>query len=429
MHRTNYNAANLDFNHRLLSRAALEVATTLQDAGFDGYLVGGCVRDLLLRKTPKDFDVATNATPEQIKTLFRRARIIGRRFRLVHVRAGREIVEVATYRAPQSAAKKYHFGVGSVRTTHSGRVLEDNVFGSLEQDAVRRDFTINALYYDPHKRQVVDFVGGVRDAQNNQLRIIGDARERFIEDPVRLLRALRFHAKLNLTLSDSLQQRISEGVNLLDDVPAPRLFDEIIKMFHHGHALKSWQVMRRYGVVDRLFPLSATHFAKHPRGEELVQSAMHNTDQRVAEGKPVIPAFLFAVLLWLPFCEQLARQQRRGVPLPEAIWRSGEKLFSQQGARAQVPRRVSTVAVEMWEMQFALAQRKPRRIDSILANRRFRAGYDFLLLRQQIGEVESELTNWWGAIQEQPSEGKNRMIDALRASSPKTKRRPKHRRR
>ncbi|MDD9875136.1 MAG: polynucleotide adenylyltransferase PcnB [Gammaproteobacteria bacterium] len=397
--RVHHHASDLAFDRGWISAAALQVAETLQAAGFDGYLVGGCVRDLLLHRRPKDFDITTNAGPEQVKQLFRRSRIIGRRFKLVHVRFGRELIEVATYRAKPGRAAAGRAGVRPL--SERGRVVDDNVFGSIEQDAARRDFTINALYYDPVRERVMDFLGGVKDARKRTLRMIGDPCERFTEDPVRMLRAIRFHAKLDLTLEERLPPAIADCLELLEDVPAARLYDEVLKMFHHGHALAAWNKLHRYNLASKLFPLTVNTFGgQHGRAAEgLIRRALENTDQRIGQGKPVIPAFLFAVLLWLPFKRELAAQ-RKSMPLNEAVWAAVEAVFSRQSRRVAVPRRVSGAVGEIWAMQSDLEQRRPKAVPRLLGERRFRAGYDFLLLRQRIGEVDEELARWWTDIQE-----------------------------
>lgn len=407
MSQITYRTADLAFDQSWVSKAALQVVSGLQSAGFDGYLVGGCVRDMLLHRQPKDFDITTNAHPQQVKQLFKRARIIGRRFKIVHVRYGHEVIEVATYRAkPDSAkAKKSH----RKPIANSGRLVDDNVFGTIEQDAVRRDFTINSLYYDPTQEQVVDFLGGVKDLRKNLLRIIGNATERFTEDPARMLRALRFRAKLGFKLESTLLPAIQECAVLLDGIPRARLLTEVLKMFHYGHALSSWHELCRYGLLEKLFPLTArlVTAGENEHGNpttQMIVLALKNTDQRVAEDKPVIAAFLFAVLLWQPFITELARQQRRtelpAIPSVEAMWEAGDVVFRKQSCYVTVPRRVSETVLEIWAMQFELEQRLPKAVPILLTRRRFRAAYDFLLLRQQVGEVDAKLAKWWTDIQE-----------------------------
>lgn len=431
MTQVTYPIADLSFDRSWISEAALQVVNALQTAGFDGYLVGGCVRDLLLQRRPKDFDVATNASPQQVKLLFRRARIIGRRFQIVHVRFGREVIEVATYRAKPGGAKVRRgggsdSGNGRRAITDNGRVVDDNVFGTLEQDASRRDFTINSLYYDPNQEIVVDFVSGVKDIRKNTLRMIGNAAERFTEDPVRMLRALRFRAKLGLELERALPPAIAECCALLADVPGARLFDEVLKMFHHGHARTSWHELCRHGLAEKLFPLTAANPAHEQHDKTataLLSMALANTDQRIRQRKPVIPAFLFAVLLWRPFIRELKRPQRADKvpksPSNEALWAAVESVFSGQSRRVAVPRRVSETVAEIWAMQFHLQQRQPKSVARLLASKRFRAAYDFLLLRQQVGEVEAEVARWWTDIQNCDDEQQQQWIENLRAKPTK----------
>ena len=441
MTQVTYSTKALGFDRSGVSDAALQVADALQAAGFDGYLVGGCVRDLLLGRRPKDFDITTNASPEQVRQLFRRARIIGRRFKLVHVRFGREMIEVATYRAKPDGAR-----AGKPREGHakpisdSGRVVDDNVFGTIEQDATRRDFTINALYYDPNRELVLDFLGGVKDARKNTLRMIGTARERFTEDPVRMLRTLRFRAKLGLTMESELEPAIADCLELLEDVPAARLFDETLKMFHHGHALTSWNELHRHNLVETLFPLTAAVIAdsdghadeskasESKAAKELILMALENTDRRVRQGQPVIAAFLFSVLLWKPFMREFGGQ-RQSMPLNEAIWTAGNIVFGRQAQRVAMPRRVSGAAIEIWEMQFRLEQRRPGSVPGLLAGRRFRAAFDFLVLRQRAGEVDEELARWWTDIQECGPEQQHQMIETLRGRKPASDKKPSKRRR
>ncbi len=423
-----YHAADLSFDRTWISDAALQVADALQAAGFDGYLVGGCVRDLLLNRRPKDFDITTNASPEQVRQLFRRARIIGRRFKIVHVRFGREIIEVATYRAKPGSAKARRSGNPVKQFSDSGRVVDDNVFGTIEQDARRRDFTINALYYDPNRELVVDFLGGVKDARKNTLRMIGDARERFTEDPVRILRTLRFRAKLELTLESGLEPAIADCLELIEDVPAARLFDEVLKMFHHGHARKSWDELCDHNLVEKLFPMSAAVIANasDKSTEDLIKIALENTDQRVGQGKPVIAAFLFAVLLWRPFRDEFPDKLHGAMP-SDAVWEYGDKIFARQCRRVAVPRRVSGAVMEIWEMQSWLEQRRPKTVPRVLESRRFRAGYDFLMLRQRVGEVDKELVRWWTDIQESSPERQQQLIEILRTGKTSTRRRKNNR--
>ena len=428
-----YHSSDFGFDQRSISPAALDVVEGLQQAGFDGYLVGGCVRDLLFGKAPKDFDVTTNGLPEEVRGLFRRARIIGRRFRIVHVRFGREVIEVATYRTNPNKKKKggwWRWGRGSGAV--SGRILDDNVYGTMEDDAYRRDFTANAIYYDPFSEQVVDFVGGVEDIRRNQLNMIGQPTERFIEDPVRMLRVIRFQAKLGIEPESALADAIEAQQSLINDVPPARLFDEVLKLFHHAHGVESWNRLHESGMDAYLFPQTFKAISERPSLLTLVRAALENTDRRVAQDKPVIPAFLFSVLLWQPFVEQKALLASEIGNYGELVWKSGDIVFSEQCQRVAIPRRVSIVSIEIWLMQGNLERRKPRSIMAMMSNRRFRAAYDFLLLRSKIGEVGTGLVDWWTRIQDANDSTRLKMIADLkpdRKRSPKSSKRfPRKRR-
>ncbi len=400
-----YSAPDLGFDRSSVSANALCVIGRLQDAGFDGYLVGGCVRDLLLNRCPKDFDVTTNASPEQAKKLFDRARIIGRRFKLIHVSCGRgwrnrEVIEVATYRAlPQ--------GVNEVagsrhRAVRSGRILDDNVYGSIDADATRRDFTINALYYDPCAEIVLDFVRGIEDIRTRTLSVIGDIRTRFAEDPVRMLRVVRFQAKLDLAVGTQVTGAIEKYASLIEDVPGARLFEEILKLFHYQSAWKTWQFFRRTPLARVLFPqtFDAIGSKGGQRLEAFIVVALKNTDARVSDGQPVIAGFIFAVLLWGPFRQEMQRQRRSGLGREQACHAAGEEVFRVQGRTVAVPWRARDAAISIWELQSELELKTPKAVRHILQQRWFRAAYDFLLLRSQVGETAPEIADWWTRKQE-----------------------------
>ena len=411
-----YQSSDFGFDQNWISRAALDVVKGLHQAGFDGYLVGGCVRDLLFGKAPKDFDVTTNASPEEVRQIFRRSRIIGRRFRIVHVRFGREIIEVATYRAnPNKQEKSSWLPWKKKAKSIQGRILDDNVYGTIEEDAERRDFTANALYYDPFAEKVTDFLGGVEDIQNNQLKMIGDPIERFAEDPVRMLRVVRFQAKLQIAAEEKIQKALAKQLALIDGVPPARLFDEVLKMFHHAHGVSSWQGLAESGLSQHLFPEAFDSVSQLPSLEKFVHLALENTDRRIRQNKSVIPAFLFAVLLWGPFCARLQRLVKDAKNRGECVWRAGDETFAVQCKKVAVPRRVSTVAIEVWFMQDKLEQRRPKSILPLLENKRFRAAYDFLMLRGRIGEVDDGLVDWWRKIQELPEKERLEWVDDLRA--------------
>ncbi len=426
---TYYQSSEFGFDRKRISRAALEVVEELQRAGYDGYLVGGCVRDLMLGKKPKDFDVTTDANPEEVRGLFRRARIIGRRFRLVHVRFGREVIEVATYRAHPNLKKSSNKKRGwlpwrAKPASESGRILDDNVYGNIEDDAIRRDFTANALYYDPASEQVLDFLGGVEDINSNLIRMIGEPKERFTEDPVRMLRVLRFKAKLGLEPDKKLVAAIGEHRALIAEVPSARLYEEVLKLFHHAHGVNSWHELRDSGLASYLFSqtIEAIEEESGERWEQLILQALENTDRRISQHKPVIPAFLFAVLLWRPFnqCYQAITQDNRGNN--EAIWQAGDKVFAGQSSEVAVPRRVSVPVIEIWLMQGSLERRRPRTIISLLENRRFRAAYDFLLLRSRVEDIDPALIDWWTKIQDVDEQTRRSMIDQLQSGDGRSKR-------
>lgn len=376
-----------------ISPNALKVLYRLHNAGYKSYLVGGCIRDLLLDKHPKDFDIATNAEPEQIKELFSNCRLIGRRFRLVHVHFGREIIEVATFRAPHAASK--------LQNAH-GMILRDNVYGKIEEDVLRRDFTINALYYNIADFSIVDFVSGVSDLNNRQLRLIGDPELRYREDPVRMLRAIRFAAKLDFVLHTTSAKPIHTLNNLLANVPAARLFEEYSKLFLTGHAYNTYKMLVEYGLFKQLFPRTARFLAD----DKFIALALRNTDLRVAQGKSVTPSFLLAVFYWQPMLEQAAKIEQN-----EAI----DKIFAEQQRIMAVPRRFLGMVRDVWELQKRLERRSSaRQVESLFALAKFRAGYDFLLLRAEAGEGVGDAANWWRAYIDADEDGKQKLLAKIK---------------
>jgi poly(A) polymerase len=402
-----------------ISQAALNVLYTLRDAEYEAYLVGGCVRDLLLGLKPKDFDVATNALPEEVQSLFRRSRLIGRRFKLVHVRFGREVIEVATFRAPPQAEE---------HVDQQGRIVQDNVYGTLEQDAWRRDFTINALYYNIRDFSIVDYTGGMDDLEQKRIKLIGDPETRYREDPVRMLRALRFVAKLGLKLESQTDAFIHHHGGLLRDIPPARLFDETLKLYLTGQASAIHPLLEQYGLFDFLYPQTAQCLKEDETGyhRALITHALSNTDQRVMADKPVTPAFLFAALLWAPvrrFQQQLMDEK---VPEIPAMQRAAMEVISRQVQRVAVPKRFTMVTRDIWTLQPRLAKRAGKRAYASLAHAKFRAGYDFLLLRHQAGEDLAELADWWTTFQAVSGSEQANMVDALSTQQPK---RPRRRRR
>jgi len=407
-----------------IHRNALKVLNTLKEAGFAAHLVGGCVRDLLLGREPKDFDVVTDAHPEEVRKLFRNARLIGRRFRLAHVRFGREIIEVATFRA---IPKEPTTGTREARTAE-GRILQDNVFGTQKEDALRRDFTVNALYYDVRDYSVIDYVGGVRDLEQGVLRIIGDPETRYREDPVRLLRAVRFAAKLGFKIDPKSAAPIRDLGHLLLDVPPARMFEELIKLFHGGYGLETYELLRTYDLFKYIFPLTEDALSVEQDGYPLtlVPRALANTDARIQQGKPVTPAFLFAAMLWEPVRGQIDSYAAQGHKRYVALHLAVNDVLAAQAQRVALPRRFSTMAREIWALQPRFERRTGKQALRFLQHKRFRAAYDFLLLRAETGEEPPELGEWWTRLQEEDEAGRDAMIGALRPAHKRRRRQKTH---
>jgi len=371
---------------RKVSRHAVKVCEVLQQHGYQAYVVGGAVRDLIVGLSPKDFDVATNATPEQVRRLFRRARIIGRRFRLVHVVFGPEIIETSTFRAP--AADESH-----ATDTH-GRILRDNQFGTHQQDAERRDFTINALYYDPLREEVIDFHHGVRDLQKRLIRMIGDPETRYREDPVRMLRALRFACKLDAQIAPATRAPIARLANLIHNVPSSRLFDELLKLLTCGQGMACLRQLHRYGLHGGLMPWVDAIFA-HPDEEAFAALALERTDARVRTGKTVSPSFLLAALLWKPVYKQWQTRMAQQVPTIQALQEAADTVLEAQVQGLGIQRRFLADMHEIWFLQPRFEHVQPRTIWRMLEQARFRAAVDFLQLRAQAHEVDSVFAQWW----------------------------------
>ena len=408
-----------------IDSAALEVTDELQNAGYQGLLVGGCVRDLLVGQNPKDFDIATDATPEEVHAIFRRSRLIGRRFRIVHVRVGREVFEVSTFRrsAPAADAPSDESDT-QVDRVHdaAGIILRDNVFGTLEEDAFRRDFSVNALYFDPSTEEVIDYVDGLQDLEDRTLRLIGEPKLRLTEDPVRLLRAIRFQAKLHFELERTIAREIPHVADLLVEMPAARLFDEVSKMFLSGYGQAAWNLLCEYELNYTLFPCT-------PADDELIDLAMRNTDSRLAEGKGVTPGFLFAVLLWRDYQELLQQALEHHKPF-EAAGIASDKTFRNQQSITSIPKRISQFAKDTWLLQDRMVARQPRMIVRLVSQQRFRSAYDFLELRASAGEPElQEAADWWTRYQEQTHEGQEKMRSELAPGQTSTGKKRRRRRR
>jgi len=430
----------------LLDDRAVRVVETLTDAGFEAYIVGGAVRDLLLGLRPKDFDVATNATPEQVKNLFRRAFIIGRRFRIVHVVYGRgrehEVIEVSTFRAllGSEAAEQVK---GNEKTSKAelagkshvvdaeGRVLRDNVWGPQIEDAARRDYTVNAMYYDPRRQLVVDYHGGLADSRKKLLRIIGDAETRYREDPVRIIRAVRFSAKLGFELEGKTKAPIKACLPLLENVPASRMFDEMIKLLQTGHSLASLDALRKLGLARGVFPiLDATLNGKGELADDaagkFVRMAFEDTDRRVAEGRSVAPSFMLACMLWREVEERWAKNRDAGEPTVPALSMAIDAVFDARIGDISGRGKLATDMREIWMMQPRFERRTGSGVFSLVEQPRYRAGYDFLRLRADAGEIEGSLADWWDDFAQGNEDERSALLaEARETSKQQPKRVPK----
>lgn len=404
-----------------ISRSALKVLYRLKDAGYQAFLVGGSVRDLLLGRHPKDFDVATDAHPEDVRALFGNCRLIGRRFRLAHVRYGSEIIEVATFRGMGTEdAVSEHREVSA----ETGRLIRDNVYGTIEEDVWRRDFTANALYYNIADFSVWDFTGGFADVGARQLRLIGDPEMRYREDPVRMLRAARFAAKLGFAVHPESAAPITRLAHLVDGVPSARLFDEFLKLFQTGHALASYHELRRFGLFGHLFPATAAWLG--PGGdarERFLKEALAGTDARVADDRSVTPMFLFGVFLWGPVGDRAAALTAEGMPDFQALALAAAELTRAQTERIALPRRFSIPMREMLQLQSRFERTHGGRALAFLESKRFRAAYDLLMLRASVGNADAGLAHWWTTIQSLPPEQQRRELGLTREASGRRRRR------
>jgi poly(A) polymerase len=425
-----------------ISPNALKVLYRLKDAGYQAFLVGGAVRDLLIGITPKDFDVATNALPEEVRRLFRNCRLIGRRFRLAHVHFGNEIIEVATFRAAAAPEREDAEEVdadadaendGGAATgpgtepeftapsdsehrafDQRGRILRDNIYGTIEEDVWRRDFAANGLYYNIDDFSIWDFVDGVSDVRARRLKLIGDPETRYREDPVRMLRAVRFAAKLDFSIEAETEAPIGKLAFLLDGVPPARLFDECLKVFLSGFGAKSYRLLKQYGLFEHLFPLSAAAFALPPYAyaEEMLERGLINTDERIAADKPVTPTFLFAVLLWSAVLRELNERQAGPAPDLAQLMQACDSVLRAQQSRVAIPRRFAIPMRELLMLQPRFNRRSGVKSLSLLQHPRFRAAYDFLLLRAQVGVADPELVKWWTEVQLLPQEARVALVQA-----------------
>ena len=402
-----------------ITPCALKTAMQIQQAGYSAYIVGGAVRDLLLGLTPKDFDIATNATPEEVHKIFRRSRIIGRRFRLVHVMCGAEIIEVSTFRGNTPSNDEDE---SFTQTDEHGRLLNDNVFGNQEEDAVRRDFTVNALYYDPAREEMLDYLQGYEDIRTKTLRIIGDPTQRYREDPVRLLRAVRLACKLQMRIDTATAHPIADLAPLLQNVPPSRLFDEMLKLLLSGHALSCVVELRSQGLHHGLLPMLDV-ILEQPLGERFITIALKNTDGRIRQNKPVSPAFLFAILLWHEVLSSWNTLQAKGEKPMPALFDAIDKVLSLQHEKLAIPRRFDATIQEIWSMQPRFEIRIGRKPFRLITHPRFRAAYDFMLLRCESGELSPELGEWWKAFLTSDAEKREKMLSTQGPTQKKRKRR------
>jgi len=418
-----------------VSANALKVMYRLNGAGFESYLVGGCVRDILMGHEPKDFDVVTNATPEQIKGLFRNCRLIGRRFRLAHIVFGREIIEVATFRGHHQESdedENLPKGKAVAKRDAHGQLVRDNVFGTIEEDAERRDFTFNAMYYSVADFTVKDFANGLAAIEKREVELIGDPETRYREDPVRMLRAVRFAVKLGMRIEAKTAAPIKSLANLLQNIPPARLFEETLKLFLSGKGEETFLMLHEYGLIEPLFP-QLTPFLKDENSREMqfVRRVLANTDERINSNQRVTPAFLYAALLWYPVEEESQRlQSESGLNAHDAFNIASGEVIARQTQRIMIPKRFSTVVRDIWILQQRLPKRFGRRAFQLLTHPKFRAGYDFLLARGQIeGGDLLELAQWWTHFQHADNGKQKGMLNALRKSEGGAKGVPRKRKR
>jgi len=396
-----------------LSPNAVKVLYRLKNSGFEAFLVGGCIRDHLIGVAPKDFDVVTDATPEEVHRIFSNSRLIGRRFRLVHVTFGREIIEVSTFRASNEIETDEDI-------THSahGMILRDNIFGNIEQDAERRDFTFNTLYYNIADFSIHDYCGGLKDIEQRKVRIIGDPKRRYKEDPVRMLRAIRFAAKLDFEIDSATAAPIKEMAHLLDHIPPARLFEEVLKLLGSGNGVKTYHLLRQYGLFRYLFPetnalLNGGWTASETDPETFILQGLQNTDQRISEGKTTAPYFLYAVILWPKVLFRHEEFLAQGLPATPALHQAASLVLDNQVAATSIPRRLSTPIREIWDLQFRLPKRFGKRAFILEQHPRFRAAFDFILIREACGLKSGGLGTWWQAFQDANEKQRRELINSI----------------
>jgi poly(A) polymerase len=416
--RADHNVTRAEF-----SKSALKVLYRLHKEGYQAFLVGGCVRDAMLELHPKDFDVATDATPEEVKALFRNCRLIGRRFRLAHVRFGREIIEVATFRAGALSEHDDH------HSDEEGRILRDNVYGTIDQDAWRRDFTCNALYYNIADFSIWDYTGGFEDIRDRRIVLIGDPEVSMREDPVRMLRAIRFAAKLGFEIDEPVIRAIDHHAHLLTNVPASRLFDEFLKLFQAGNAERTFDLLHDHGLFREMFPATAEELAKDPAFMRFTRAALQNTDRRVQQGKSVTPMFLLGVFLWQPVKKLAAiRRSEEKMSESQSLALAAYEIVAQQQRRISIPKRFTVPMREMLSLQPRFEFKRGKRAMKLLDHRRFRAAYDFMVLLADVGFADEETARFWTDVQTQSAPERARSFEVGEPRAAK-KRRPRRRRR
>ena len=422
-------------SRQFISNNALKVLYRLNKGGYEAYLVGGGVRDILLGLTPKDFDIVTNATPEQIKGLFRNCRLIGRRFRLAHIVFGRDIIEVATFRGHHDDTSGKNAKIS--KQSDQGMLLRDNIYGSIEEDAERRDFTINALYYSTQDFKVYDFAGGVNDIEQRKIRLIGDPETRYREDPVRMLRAIRFATKLDMTISPETEAPIKPLASLLSNIPAARMFEEFLKLFVSGKAQANFKLLRNYDLFEHFFPAVERALCANDNFSleesdlmtQFIAKALNNTDIRIANDQRVTPAFLFAAILWLPLQKRIETLKTSSDILPQdAFFQAYHELMSEQQQSVAIPKRFQLPIKDIWILQERFEKRDAKRAFKTLEHPKFRAGYDFLLLRAEFGDEQLQgLANWWTEFQDASSATQSQMLKTTGYAKPRRKVRRKRR--
>jgi len=425
IHLANYAIAaqKLDIKKHDFPKASLDIITRLEEKGFQGFIVGGAIRDLLCGISPKDFDIATDATPEQVHSLFKNSRIIGRRFKIVHIFFGREIFEIATFRRGHD--KQQSTSKHCSHVSHSGQLLGDNVYGDIKEDASRRDFTCNALYYSTSEECIYDFCNALADIKNKQLRLIGEVKERYIEDPVRMLRAIRFSHKLQFTIEKKTSEQILKNASAIKTVSHARLFDETIKLFHNGYALGIYQDMKKYTIFQQIYPSLNNNSDHDSWSTTMIETALENTSDRISQNKPITIAYLYAVLLWPIFLAKSNIKSGKRINLPH-IGSQALALIREQSKITCIPKRHAYAIKDIWEFQVRLQQQQPNKIQWILQHKRFRASFDFLLLREIAQEFAQPspfkkynltLGEWWEKIQFADESEQQYMIQELKKNS------------